>query len=234
MFIIEIAKIKIQIINKYKYLEKLCSDYIVDSSSFDFSISVSDEEIEEEKKKDEVNHTNGYLESICLYRKICLELIKYDAFVIHACTIKIDNYAYLLSAKSGTGKTTHSRLLKEYLGDRMTYINGDKPIIRIFNGVPYAFGTPWNGKERYGENTNAQVKAIVFIERAKENSIELINKDKLLSKIINQILIPNNEEGVTKTFMLTDILLNNTKQYILKCNMDISAAICSYNAITKG
>ena len=234
MFIIEIAKIKIQIINKYKYLEKLCSDYIVDSPSFDFSISVSDEEIEEEKKKDEVNHTNGYLESICLYRKICFELIKYDAFVIHACTIKIDNYAYLLSAKSGTGKTTHSRLIKEYLGDRMTYINGDKPIIRIFNGVPYAFGTPWNGKERYGENTNAQVKAIVFIERAKENSIELINKDKLLSKIINQILIPNNEEGVTKTFMLTDILLNNTKQYILKCNMDISAAICSYNAITKG
>lgn len=233
MFIIEIAKIKIQILNKYKYLEKLCSDYIINSSSFDFSISISEEEIEEEKKKDE-NHTLGYLESICCYRKICLNLVKYNCFLIHACTIKIDDYAYLFSAKSGTGKTTHCKLLKEYLGNRLTFINGDKPVIRIIDGIPYAYGTPWNGKERYGENINAIVKAIVFVERAKNNSIELIKKDLLLPKILNQILIPNNEEGVTKTFELIDKLLNQTKQYLLKCNMDISAAICSYNAITKG
>ena len=234
MFIIEIAKIKIQILNKYKYLEKLCNDYIIDGSSFDFSISVSDSEIEEEKKKDDLNHTLGYLESICCYRKICLELVNFDAFLIHACTVKIDNYAYLFSAKSGTGKTTHCKLLKDYLGDRLSFINGDKPVIRIIDGVPIAFGTPWNGKERYGENTNAHVKAIIFVERSKDNSIELIKKESLLSKILNQILIPNNEDGVTKTFILVDTLLNNTKQYILKCNMDISAAICSYNAITKG
>lgn len=233
MFIIEIAKIKIKINNKYKYLEKLCEKYIIDSQAYDFEISVSLEEIEEEKSKAEENYSNGYLESICCYRKISLSILDFNAFLVHACTIKIDNYAYLLLARSGTGKTTHSKLLKEYLGDKMTYINGDKPIIRIIDGTPFAFGTPWNGKERYGENTYAPVKALVFIERALDNSICEISSETLLSKILNQILIPDTKDGVTLTFSLVDILLKSSKQYLLKCNMDISAAICSYNAITK-
>lgn len=233
MFVLEIANIKIKIDNKYKYLEKLCREYIINSSTYDFEVSVSLDEIEEEKSKTEGNYSDGYLESICCYRKISLSILNYDAFLVHACTIKIDDDAYLLLARSGTGKTTHSKLLKEYLKDRMTYINGDKPIIRIIDGKPVAFGTPWNGKEGYGENTSATVKAMIFIERAKDNSIEEISSDALLSKILNQILIPNTKDAVTKTFNLVDTLLKSSKQFLLKCNMDISAAICSYNAITK-
>ncbi len=233
MFIIEIAKIKIKIDNKYKYLEKLCEEYIIDSSSYDLLISVSLDEIEDEKSKTTEKYSDGYLESICCYRKISLSILDFNAFLVHACTIKIDNYAYLLLARSGTGKTTHSKLLKEYLGDKMTYINGDKPIIRIIDGTPLAFGTPWNGKERYGENTYAPVKALVFIERALDNSICEISSEALLAKILNQILIPDTKDGVTLTFSLVDTLLKSSKQYLLKCNMDISAAICSYNAITK-
>lgn len=233
MIIIEIANVKIKIDNKYPHLKKLCEDYIIDSNSYDFSVSVSSEEIEAEKAQTNGTFSDGYYEASCIYRKICQELLNYNCFLIHACTIKIDNYAYLLLAKSGTGKTTHSLLLKELLKERLSYINGDKPIIRIKDGIPYAYGTPWNGKERFGENTYAPIKALVFIERAENNSIKTISKDELLSKIIHQILIPNTVSGVNKTFDLLNATLSHTKQYLLKCNMDISAAICSYNEITK-
>ena len=233
MFVIEIAKVKIQINNRYPYLKKLCEDYIIDSTTYDFSVSVSEDEIENEKKQTNEHFTDGYFEGICVYRKICKEILKYDCFLMHACTIKIDDYAYLFLAKSGTGKTTHCRLLKEYLQDRVSYINGDKPIIRIIDGIPYAFGTPWNGKERYGSNTSAKIKALIFIKRDENNSITPLSKDELLDKVIHQILIPTTTEEVTKTFDLLNITLDKTKQYLLKCNMDISAAICSYNAITK-
>ena len=94
-------------------------------------------------------------------------------------------------------------------------------------------GTPWNGKERYGSNTCAQIKSLVFLERSLTNSITPLPNDILLSKLVNQILMPDSEKELTKTLELLDITLKNTKQYLLKCNMEPDAAICSYNEITK-
>ena len=234
MFIIEIAKLKIQINNKYHYLEKFCEDYIVNSKTFDFSITINDNEIESEKTKFSANYSLGYLESIAAYRKICLEIPKYDSLLIHSCSVKINNKSYLFLAKSGTGKTTHCKLLKEYLKDDLTFINGDKPIIRKIGDDFYAFGTPWNGKERYGENTNAIVKALIFVERATTNSIAPLKKEELLKRIMNQVLLPSDIDSVNKTFNLLNDLLKQAKIYLLKCNMDISAAECSYQELKKG
>lgn len=233
MFIIEIAQVKIKINNKYEYLNHFCKDFIITSDNYDFEVSVNEDEIDNERKLAEEPFSNGYYESLCMYRKICYKMLDYNAFIMHAATIKIDDYAYMFLAKSGTGKTTHCRLLKEYLNDRMSFINGDKPIIKIIDGIPYAFGTPWNGKERYGSNTYAEIKALVFIERNEENSIIKLNGKDILPKVIHQILIPTSEYEVDKTFNLLNILLNKTNSYLLKCNMNIDAAECSYNAITK-
>lgn len=233
MFIIEIAKVKVKINNKYDYLNLFCKDYIIDSDSFDFEVSVTDEEILKEKEQSDIDFSEGYFESLCAYRKICFEMLNYDCFIMHAATIKIDNDAYLFLAKSGTGKTTHCRLLKEYLKDRICFINGDKPLIRIIDGIPYAFGTPWNGKERYGENTYAKIKALVFIERDINNSIIKLENKNILPKVIHQILIPSSEYEINKTFDLLNILLTKANSYLLKCNMELDAAICSSTEITK-
>ena len=45
--------------------------------------------------------------------------------------------AYLFCGSSGTGKTTHMLLWQKMLGDRFKFINGDKPIIRFIDNVPY-------------------------------------------------------------------------------------------------
>ena len=233
MFIIEIAKIKIKINNKYSFLEKYCKDYIVDSSSFDFEVEVSYEEIDLEASVSPKFFKRWHLESICAYRKISLKLPKYDAFLIHAASVRYNSHAYLILAKSGTGKSTHANNLKLLLGDKLGFINGDKPIIRLIDKIPYAFGSPWNGKENLGSNIYSPVKAMIFLERSNSDSVEEIDKKNLTQKIIHQILLPTDEENLSKTFVLLNATLDKTKQYLLKCTKEPTSALVTYNQIMK-
>ncbi len=228
MFIIKIANLNIKINNKYPYLEKQCRDYIINSDTFDFEITVQDEEINEEIITSNLNLSNGYIESICCYRKIALILPKYDAFIMHAAVVKVDDMAYAFSAKSGTGKTTHIKLWKELLKDKLIYLNGDKPIVRIINNKPIIFGTPWCGKENYGTNTSAILKSLCFIERDLNNSIRKIDNKEILPRIIHQIILPSDEDMASKTLELLNFTILNINTYILRCNTDISSAELSY------
>lgn len=233
MFIIEMAKLKIKINNRFSFLEKLCKDYIIDEETYDFEVSVTDDDINKEKNASDGNFSVGYLESICIYRKISEKVPQYNCILLHAAVIKVDDDAYAFCAKSGTGKTTHTKLWMQLLGDKMSYINGDKPLIRIIDDQIYAFGTPWNGKEQYGTNSYAKLKAIAFIERDITNSIIHLPKIEVLPRIIHQILLPKDEDSLSKTFEILNEVVGKTNTYLLKCNMDIEAAQIAYTQMRK-
>ncbi len=233
MFILKLADISIKINNKYNYLEKLCKDYIVEESDFEFEVTVTEEDIDSEQSKSDLEFSRGYLESLCCYRQISLKITEYNSYLMHAAVIEVDNNGYAFLARSGTGKTTHTRLWKELLGEKMQYVNGDKPLIRIINNIPYAYGTPWSGKEGYNKNTKVKLKALCFIERGLQNSIIELPKKEILPKIIHQILIPTDEIQAIKTFDLLNKTINKTNIYLLKCNMDIEAAVVAYNKMSK-
>lgn len=233
MFIVKLADINIKINNNYTFLEKQCKDYIVDTDDYEVEITVSEEDINEELKNADREYSRGYLESISCYRKISLELIKYNCFLMHAAVIEVDNHGYAFLARSGTGKTTHTKLWQKLLGNKMKYVNGDKPLIRIIDDIPFAYGTPWCGKESFGENTRVELNALCFIERGLENSITEMPKKNVLSKVIHQILVPTDEIEAIKTFDLLNKTLNYVDTYLLQCNMDIEAAEVAYNKIKK-
>lgn len=229
---IRIANLNIQINNRYSFLEKQCMNYLYDKDDIDFVVEVSDEEIEAERKNSDYDYPNGYLESICAYRAIANKIPAYNAFLLHAAIISYDNQGYGFLARSGTGKSTHIKLWKEYLKD-VIYINGDKPLIRIIDGIPYAFGTPWNGKENYGTNASVPLKAIGFINRSENNYVKEMQNQEILSKLIYQILIPPAEYEASKTFELLNEMLKYTKVYNVYCNMDIEAARIAFNTMSK-
>ena len=94
----------------------LCEDYIVCEEP-EIIITASDNEIEEESRN---NHSpKDYCESICIYRKICREIIKFNCFMLHASLISFDGKGYAFSAPSGYGKSTHARLWRGYFGSRV-------------------------------------------------------------------------------------------------------------------
>ena len=232
MFKIRLANLLIGIDNRYPYMEKLCAAYrCEDFEKVAFTVSVSEDECLLEQKNSPVYATISYCESICLYRKIALELLKYDGLLMHAAAVCVDDECYLFAAKSGTGKTTHIRLWCDQFGARAQVLNGDKPILRLIDGRFYAFGSPFCGKEQLGSNISKPVKALCFIARGRENRIERISPSDTMGRIFHQLLIPRKEDDMHIFMSLTEQLLLKVSCYLLHCNMEPEAALVAYNGM---
>lgn len=233
MIRIKIADFVIEIDNKYDFIEKQCSAYLTDEENVDLTVSCTSEEMEAEKQSSAYPFPDGYIESLCIYRNICLQIVKSDAILVHSAVIEVDGNAYAFLARSGTGKSTHIALWRKALGERVHIVNGDKPIFRYIDGALYAYGTPWCGKEGWNKNTRARLKAICFLERGAENSIERISASDSSSRLLRQILMPNDAQGAIKTLEIVDRMLNGTPLWLLKCNISEESAILAYNTMSK-
>lgn len=64
---------------------------------------------------------------------------------MHGTVVDHNGQAYMFTAPSGTGKTTHAKLWLDNLPDAFI-VNGDKPFIIAGDEQPKACGTPWAGK----------------------------------------------------------------------------------------
>ena len=73
----------------------------------------------------------AYLEFLCIHDSLAAQLPAHHRFLMHGAAIAFDGAAYLFTAPSGTGKTTHVRLWRQYLGSRVTVVNGDKPFLSL-------------------------------------------------------------------------------------------------------
>ena len=228
------ADFKIEYDNMYDMFAKQCADYI--SESPELRIELTELDINSERALSEGEFSDAYLETIAFYRKLAELLPSKNAFVLHSALFDVDGVGIAFAAHSGTGKTTHMRLWRRLLGDRLKIVNGDKPIIRFFDNepeIPYGYGTPWNGKEHLGTNSKTPLKHICFIERAEQNSCEPMKAADVLNLIFNQVYMPKNPLAVMSTMQLINRLVNSCSLWKIKCNMDISAAETAYNTIFK-
>ena len=231
MFIIQLAGIRIRIENRYPFIERQCRGFVVEGEDYAFSVSVTNDEIHEEQKHGEFS--DGYCESICMYRHICEILPSYNVFLMHSSVVEVDGYAYAFTAKSGVGKSTHTALwLKNVPNARV--LNGDKPLYRLEeDGSLTAFGTPWNGKENWGENISAPLAAICFIERGVENSICRADEDDVVNRLMHQLYLRGSRQSVTQQLILMDALVRAVPYYVLHCNISDEAALLAWNMMKK-
>lgn len=234
--ICSLADYKIEYENICKWFEnEFCADYIT-SGKPDFTLEVTDDDIKYENSLAEGTFGKHYIESLAFYRKLANTLPTKNAFLLHSALFDVEGTGIAFAAHSGTGKTTHMLLWQKLLGDKMKIINGDKPIIRFFDNEPdtaYGYGTPWNGKEKFGCNGKTRVKHICFIERADTNSCEKMQDDDLVDRIMNQVYVPRTPLGAMAAMQLVDRFLKSCEIWKIKCNMDISAAETAYNTIFK-
>lgn len=166
-----------------------------------------------------------------IYRKICTKILDFDAFVFHSSAVVLDGEAYLFTAVSGTGKSTHTSLWLKHFGDRAFIINDDKPIVRFVNGQYRVYGTPWCGKDGINRNTSAPIKAVCFLHRGKTNSIKPKSPSDALVPILNQAYRPFDEEYSVKFFNELDRFMKNVSFYDLYCNISDEAVEVSYNGM---
>lgn len=229
-----IADFNIEIMIKYIKMLEYCNAYITDCNLIDLSIPISQKDYELERMVTDSPYSDAFLETTISYRKLAEWLPNNGAFVLHSACFDVDGEGVAFAAHSGTGKTTHMRLWQELLGDKMVVVNGDKPIVRFFEDepeIPYAYGTPWNGKERLGCNMRTPLKHICFIERNETNYVEPMEKSDAINRIFNQVYMPKDPMAVMNTMQLIDRLLSSCKLWTIHCNMEPSAAETAYKTI---
>lgn len=162
----------------------------------------------------------------------CDGLINHDGFMLHASGVVYEGKAYLFSAPSGTGKSTHTTIWRKTFGEDKTLIlNDDKPVIRFIDGKVMAYGTPWSGKTDQNENIGVPLQGICFVERSETNWIEPMSPKDAVHRILDQTIRPRNDENMSKLLELLDTLLKEVKIYTLHCNMENEAAIVAYKGM---
>ena len=234
MFCVQIAEVLVAIENRYAFTERLCADYIVDvlPGECSFSVSATTEEIAAENS-DAGAFSPAYCESLALYRKICTRMLDYDAFLLHAAVVSYAGRGFAFAAKSGTGKSTHVAQWMRALGDNVTVVNGDKPILRWRGGEAaevacdqlagefVAYGTPYCGKESWGQNTSVPLHAVCFIERCgpgePDRLARLEDDGEIVARIMNQLLMPNDPVLAARQLDLLDRLVSSVPFYVLRC-----------------
>ena len=224
----------------YESTREFCRDYICDTPA-DFPVSVSMEDIiKEDESSDAERRLEGlppykysyeYLETLALYRKIAEKMAEFDTILFHGSAIMLDGEGYIFTAKSGTGKSTHSRLWREVFGDRAVMINDDKPLISITENGAVVHGTPWCGKHHLGANISAPIRAICILSRSQKNEIGKVSYLYALPELLSQTYRFPSPDGMSRVLATLQSVASKVGVFRLGCNMEREAAIVAYNGM---
>lgn len=158
------------------------------------------------------------------------ELLRYDGLFLHSSAVILDGKAWLFTAPSGTGKSTHTEKWCRLFGAR--YLNDDKPVLRLQKGTWYAYGTPWSGKHDLSENAQVPLGGIAVLSRSEENSIRRMTPAEALPYFMSQSQYRQTKENMERQLALVDQLLRQIPVWDLRCRNDDEAAILSQNTMT--
>ena len=207
----------------------LCRPFLTEEEP-ELIASASEEEIEAELRRGPGNRDQA--EFACLHRSLARQLIERDRFLLHGAVIQVERKAYVFTARSGVGKTTHVRQWMKRFGSLVRVVNGDKPILWNREGVWLACGTPWCGKEGMTSRDCVPVAGLCFLERSDVNEIRPASSREIAERILQQIVRPSEPELFLRELTLLDDFLRKTPCWRLGCTPTPEAAETAFPVMT--
>lgn len=233
----------VEVDSLYPLVHRACRAYRAEGQA-EAAIRITEEDLRREREKSiqmflqeglpPEDSSDAYLEILAVLRKLAEALLPHDILLMHGSVVAVDGEAYLFTARSGVGKTTHTRLWLDRFQDRSVVVNGDKPLLHVGKDGVTVYGTPWDGKEHMSENMSCPLKAICILTRSDTNFIEPISKREAIPTFLQQIYRPEDPEAMAKVLALMDRLGSGVALYRLGCNMDPEAARVSYEGMNPG
>ena len=171
---------------------------------------------------------NNILMMVYAFKTACT-----DTVLMHASVIKKDGKGYLFLGKSGTGKSTHTRLWLENIPG-CELLNDHNPIVHYNKetGETTVYGSPWSGKTPCYKDDSVPAGAFVRLEQAPENIIKKEGAARAFASLLPSCsclkVVEELNNGVIETVKL---LAANLPVYHLKCLPDRAAAELSFNTI---
>lgn len=240
VFTIRLADEIIGVESIYDSTKTFCQDYVIDEEP-NFRVVITEKDISEEQIKSDAQrqreglgalvYPEPYLETLALYRKVVDLLLEKAIILFHGSVIAVEEEAYLFTAPSGTGKSTHVRLWREYFGNQAVMVNDDKPLIRLDGDKAMVYGTPWMGKHNLGNNIAYPLKAICHLQRGQTNRIAKIDFSSLYPVLLQQIQRPIEIGQMSKLLTCIDTLGQKVDFYQLFCTISTEAVQLAYKAM---
>ena len=161
-----------------------------------------------------------------------VSLVRWGGMMLHSSAIVVDGKAYLFSGPSGVGKSTHTRLWQQLFPDAIV-INDDKPALRKIDGVWYAYGTPWCGKDGINANVRAPLAGICFLRQGSENKIRRLSSIEGVAGVLSQTLRKyKTARGMGSRTDIIDKLVTDIPIYELCNRPEPAAAELSYRTMS--
>ena len=224
----EIAGLKVEMQPQFSRLRSQCQSYrssgipviTVKPDPRDMSMPWMERYPEEER------------EYICCSAAFCRGILAHGRFFLHASAVVSEDWAYLFSAPSGTGKSTHTALWTNlYPGSYI--LNDDKPVIWPDKGRITAWGTPFSGKSDLQVNRGVPLKGICFLKQAGENRIRPVPPAEALALLLGNTWRPENSCDMARLLDMIGQVAASIPVYELSCTQSAEAAKLTY-AVMKG
>ncbi len=164
------------------------------------------------------------------------EILRYaflfhNGTIIHSSSLAFENKGLLFSAPSGTGKSTHTGLWKQYVPGTII-VNDDMPVVRLENEKPFLYGAPWSGKNSIHQNMRVPLSAIVFLERSAECSLTPMDPMEAVWKLLEAIRKPVIPELAEKNLDIIAKIIESLPVYRLCCDISAEAVKVAMKALS--
>ena len=176
------------------------------SDSEQADVMVTPDLIERARPLNPPDTEDSYIEYRCLIAQTAKALLRYDCCIFHCACFVWQGYAWLLSAPSGTGKTTQFMNWVNAHPGEIRMLSGDMPVLeRRDDGSIWAHPTSWNGKENMGSRISAPVAGVVMLEQGSENLLSPLSVHDGLMPVFRQFIVrPDTEEQIAALARLMD------------------------------
>ena len=241
IFRMKIAGAVAEVHSLFESTRDYCKAYLTEDSP-DFTVTVTEQMLTFEQNfllKEALEEgfkvrrfTDPFLERAAIQRAFAEYLFDRDVLLLHGSLVAVDGDGFLFCARSGTGKSTHTRYWREVFGSRAVMVNDDKPFFAVTDRGVLAYGAPWSGKHGLDANVCVPMKGICLLERGSENRIRRAEKDELLSMLTAQGCRPLNPGKQGRYYALAERFVSLVPLWHMSCTKDPEAARIAYGAMT--
>lgn len=221
--IYEIAGLKVEMHPKYGRLTKQSESY---RSSGTPDLEVKPDPYDMERVVMD-RPSEGEREYICCSAAFARKIISHGRFFLHASAVVYKGEAYLFSAPSGTGKSTHTAFWRQRFPESCI-LNDDKPVIRADGEQITAWGTPFAGKTNLQINMGVPIRGICFLKRGEKNQIHRLSEDRALALMLNNTWRPADSERMNLLLDMMEQVVAGVPVYEMSCTRDVEAAELAY------
>ncbi len=152
---------------------------------------------------------------------------------MHASVTVRGDYGYLFLGKSGTGKSTHSKLWMETFEDAWL-LNDDNPVVRLKEDGAFVYGSPWSGKTPCYKNDMRRIGAFVKLAQAPYNKVHTLRLPEAYAYILSSSsglkIVP---EMMDQLYDTISRLIQTVQVYGLECLPNTEAAQLCAQTIMK-